>query len=284
MSNGIKYILLSTLALSIMNIFAKLLAHLPFIEVVMFRGFFSLFACYFILKKAHINIWGNNKKLLIARGLFGTCGLILYFYTLQHMPLATTVTIQYLSPIFAIILSIFMLGESPKPIQFLFFLISFSGVLIIKGFDARISTDLLAWGVLSAVFSSIAYNIIRKLKDSDQPLVIVFYFPLITIPLVTPYTIYVWKSPIGIDWLYLFIVSATTHMAQYYMTKAYQAEEISKVANLNYLGTVYALFTGYFLFGESFTFSTIIGIFFVILGAILSSTYKSKKPDALVEL
>ncbi len=276
MPDGIRYILLSTFALAIMNIFAKLLAHLPFIEVVMFRGFFSLVACYYILKRRKINLWGNNKKLLIARGLFGTCGLVLYFYTLQEMPLATVVTLQYLSPIFSTILSIFMLGETAKPIQFLFLLISFSGVLIMKGFDSNISYFLLFIGVLSAAFSSIAYNIIRKLKDSDNPLVIVFYFPLITIPIVTPYVIYSWEMPHGIDWIYLFIVSATTHLAQYYMTKAYQAEKLSKVANLNYIGTIYALLSGYFLFNESFSIWSIIGIFFVVLGAILSSFYKEK--------
>ncbi|RZL33542.1 MAG: EamA family transporter, partial [Pedobacter sp.] len=251
MTKGIQYILLSTFAMSVMNIFAKKLAHLPFVEVVMFRGVFSLFVCYIALRKQNINIWGNNKKLLIARGAFGTVGLIMYFYTLQYMPLATAVTVQYLSPIFSTILSIFMLGETPKPVQFIFFLISFAGILIMKGFDARISTELLLIGVGSAIVSSIAYNIIRKLKDSDHPLVIVFYFPLITIPLVLPYNLYHWQTPIGIDWFYIFMVSSTTHLAQYYMTKAYQAEKLSKVANLNYLGTIYALVFGYFLFNES---------------------------------
>lgn len=273
-SQGVKYILLSTFFFSIMNVFVKKLSHLPSSEVSLFRSILPLIITFIMLKKAKINPWGNNKPLLIARGLFGTGGLLLYFYTLQKIPLANAVTIQYLSPIFSTLIATFIFKESTKPIQFFFFIISFSGILVIKSFDTSIPIDILALGIMSAFFSAIAYNIIRKLKDYDDPLVTVFYFTLVTVPLVGPYVLMNWVMPNPIDWLYILIVGIATQNAQVYMTKAYQSEKMAKVANLNYIGTIYAIFFGYFLFNESITISSLLGIFLIIIGSILSTIYK----------
>ena len=68
-----------------------------------------------------IYVFGNNKGLLVVRGVVGSIGLITFFYTLQNIPLASAVTIQYLSPIFTTILGIFLVKEKVKPIQFVFF-------------------------------------------------------------------------------------------------------------------------------------------------------------------
>src|SRR5690606_22844205 len=45
-----------------------------------------------------VPIFGNDKPTLILRGIAGCLGLIGSFYTLQHIPLATAVTLNYLSP------------------------------------------------------------------------------------------------------------------------------------------------------------------------------------------
>ncbi|MFN8577792.1 MAG: DMT family transporter [Candidatus Sericytochromatia bacterium] len=276
MSVGVKYILLSTFYFSIMNVFVKKLSHLPSSEITLFRSLLPLIFSYVMIKRAKINPWGNNKKLLFLRGLFGTGGLILYFYTLHNMPLANAVTLQYLSPIFATLIAGFVFKEKVNTIQLFFFLISFSGILVIKGFDTNISYQLLLIGIFSALCSGIAYNIIRKLKDHDEAIVTLFYFTLVTVPLVLPYVIFHWVTPNLFDWIYILIIGITTQVAQIYMTKAYQADKISKVANLNYIGAIYAITFGYLFFDEKLTMQSFIGILLIIFGSILSTRYKEK--------
>ncbi|EPR67799.1 Permease of the drug/metabolite transporter (DMT) superfamily [Cyclobacterium qasimii M12-11B] len=159
-----------------MNVAVKTLPHIPAIEIILFRSVFSFIASYLILKRKAVPVFGNNKKLLVIRGVVGSVGLITFFYTLQHIPLASAVTIQYLGPIFTSILGIFIVKEKVKPKQFLFFAIAFSGVIMIEGFDPRIDSLFLAIGITSALFSGLAYNVIRKLKNTEHPLVIVFTF------------------------------------------------------------------------------------------------------------
>ena len=81
--------------------------------------------------------------------------------------------------------------------------------------------------MLSSVFSGVAYTIVRKLNTQEHPLVIIFYFPLVTLPVVGIYSMFNWVQPEGWDWALLLLVGLLTQLGQYYMTMSYQTEEIS---------------------------------------------------------
>lgn len=274
LSKGVKYVLLSSLFFSMMNISVKFLTHIPSHELVFFRSIISLFICYVSLKKLKLSPWGNNKPILILRGIFGTIALLMYFYTIQNIPLATAITLQYLAPIFTIILAGFILKEKTNKVQWIFFGLSFSGVILIKGVSADLDLSMLSIGVVAAIFSGLAYNMVRKLKDFDHPLVVIFYFPLISLPTIGFYTLTHFVVPHGIDWLGIISLGIFTQLGQIYMTKAYQSEEFSKISNFNYLGIVYALSYGFFIFDEHITLLALAGICLIILGVILGAKYK----------
>ncbi len=154
---GLRYMLIATVFFSFMNVTVKLVPHIPAIEIVFFRSIVSFAISYLLLKGKSIPVFGNNKKLLISRGITGAIALILYFTTLQNIPLASAVTLQYLSPIFTTLLGIYLVKEKIKPLQLFFFVISFGGILMIEGFDPRLSLFYLLIGVSSAFFSGISY-------------------------------------------------------------------------------------------------------------------------------
>ncbi|MFT2010936.1 DMT family transporter [Pontibacter sp. 13R65] len=276
-SKGVRYMLLSTLFFSLMNVCVKSLAHIPAAEVILFRSIVSLVMSYVVLRKARVPVLGSNYKWLIARGATGAAALLLFFNTLQNIPLATAATVQYMSPIFTAILGIFLVKEQVKPWQWVFFLLSFAGILVINGVEVNVDSFYLWIGVLSSVFSGLAYTIIRKINTQEHPLVIMFYFPLVSLPVVGVYCMFRWVNPVGWDWLMLLLVGILTQLGQYYMTMSYQAEEISKVANLNYIGMLYALVLGYILFDEQFSLLTYWGMALVLLGVILNIRYKSRQ-------
>ncbi len=271
---SIQYMLLATVFFALMNVSVKYVSHLPAVQIIFFRSIITFILSLSYLKAAKINPLGNNKKLLLLRGGAGAVSLTLYFITLQEIPLATAVTIQYLSPIFTTILGIFIVKEKVKPIQWLFFAMAFGGVLIIEGFDPRMSLFYLFLGITSALFSGIAYNVIRKLNTTENPMVIVFYFPLVTTPFALIYCLFNWVQPVGWDWLVLLFVGVMTQFAQFFMTKAYQSANLSKISTINYIGIIYALGFGFFLFGESFNFMTYIGMALVLTGVVLNVTKK----------
>jgi len=274
LSRGIWFMLTATLFFSMMNVAVKLLPHIPAVEIVFFRSLVSLILSLGFLKSAKIHIWGKNKKLLILRGASGAMALILYFRLIQDIPLASATTILFLSPVFATILGIFFVDEKVKPLQWFFFLVSFAGIIMIKGFDPRIGIIYLLMGFSSSFFSGIAFNCIRKLNTSEHPLVIILYFPLVTLPITGIWSFFNWVTPAGLDWFILLMVGVLTQIAQYFMTRAFQQEEISKIASLRYLGIIYALIFGYLIFDEHFNVMVYSGMALTILGVVLNIWYK----------
>jgi len=266
--------LFATLFFSLMNVAVKLLPHIPAVEVVFFRSLVSLVLSLGFLKAAKIHIWGKNYKLLILRGASGAMALILYFRLIQEIPLASATTILFLSPVFASILGIFFVKEEVRPVQWVFFIISFIGIVMVKGFDARIGLIYLLMGFSSSLFSGIAFNCIRKLNTSEHPFVIILYFPLVTLPITGIWTFFDWVTPTGIDWLILLMVGVLTQIAQYFMTRSFQNEEISKVASLRYLGIIYALIFGYLFFDENYTILVYAGMALTIFGVVLNIWFK----------
>lgn len=275
--------LASTFFFALMNVCIKKVGHLPAMEIVFFRCLLSLLICLVILQQKNIPWQGSNRKLLLARGIFGTIALYTFFITLSNMPLGTAVTIQYMSPIFTTIVAIFLLGEKVKYLQWLFFAISFAGVIIIKGFDNRISLSMLAIGITSAIASAFAYNMVRSLKEKEHPIVVVLHFQIIGTLAGLLFTLFIWKLPVGMDWFYLILIGIFTQLGQENLTKALQLEKIANVSILNYLGVIYALLFGFMFFSEHYGVAALSGILLVLAGVVLNYLYMRPQINTPVE-
>jgi drug/metabolite transporter (DMT)-like permease len=276
MSKGVGYMLISTFAFSLMQLCVKFLPHLPAHELILFRSLVSLVLSLGFLIPRRISPWGNNRKLLVMRGVFGMLALSMFFVTLQEMPLATAVTIQYLSPVFTSIIAIFALSERMRPRKWVFITIAFAGVVMLKGFDERVSTFYFMVGIVSSALAGAAYNCIRMLRGTDHPVVVVFYFPLIATPVMAVMSYFDWVMPLGMDWVWLLLLGIFTQVGQVYMSKALQAENANIVTSMKYLGGVYALLYGYFLFDETYGVMSLIGLGMVLMGVLLNVLLKGK--------
>jgi len=268
---------MSTLAFFLANVFVKQVAHIPAIEIVFFRCAVAVVLCVIGLKRANASLVGTNHMMLLLRGMFGTTALFFFFMTVQQMPLASAQTIQYLSPIFTATFAIFVLGESVKIPQWGFYAIAFSGVLLIERFDERISPLYLALGVLSAACSGMAYNLVRSLRGKEHPLTVVLHFQLVGAVVGFVGILFQWETPAGLDWLYLFLVGVFSQIGQMFLTNALQRERVAGVAIVNYTGLVYAILTGWVVFGEPQGIISLAGMALVVAGVLMSVLYGRRR-------
>jgi drug/metabolite transporter (DMT)-like permease len=263
-----------------MNIFVKMLSHLPVFELVFARSVVSLIISYVNVRRMDVSPLGKkeNRKILWLRGLFGTIGLSCFFWTLQRMPLATAVVIHYVAPLFTTLIAAVWLKEKTTWLQVLFFTLSILGIIVIEGFDARVQMFDTFIGVVGALAAAGAYNCIRILKTREKANVIIMYFPLVTLPLSALFLTLssAWVLPSGNEWFLLLLIGVLTQMAQYYLTRSYQTEKASVVSSITYIGILYSLIYGWFIFDESFNVKVILGILLVLAGVLLNVFYKKK--------
>jgi drug/metabolite transporter (DMT)-like permease len=264
--------LIASISFAWMNACVKYIDHIPVVEIILIRALVTLIISYITLRKKGVNPWGNHHKFLIARGIFGALGLLCYFYTLQQMALANAIVIHYLSPLFTTVIALLFLKESVRIIQWISFAISISGVLMVKGFS-NVTTFDFAIGVAGAFFTGLAYNAIRNMKGKEDADVIIFYQPLIALPFIIlimlflPYQIVI---PNALDWVFLIGTGIFTQIGQYYITRAYQADSAARISSVSYIGIIWAVLIGKFLFDDSYPISVLTGMTIVLAGVFIN--------------
>jgi drug/metabolite transporter (DMT)-like permease len=268
-SKGILYMLLATSLIAIMQVMVKLIPNIPVEQIIFFRALISIVLTFGIIRYKGLDLKGKNLSLLVGRGFIGTASLLTFFYALHHMPLATAVTIGYISPVILGILAGLFLKDKMSPLRWLSLLGCFAGVYFIKGFDERVSGMEILVALASALFAALAHFSVRLLKE-EEPLIILFYFSAVAIPVLFPFVVTNWAGPGYKEWFLLILIGVISHFGQLFLTLALRSEKVSNLLVFYYLGIVIAITAGYVIFDEIFNIFTMLGMGLILLSVLLN--------------
>lgn len=269
------YMILATIFFVVAHSSIKFLSVLPLHQIIFVRLFFSFLFCLIYFRVYKINLLQSMTQDLVLRGVFGALGMLCYFYTLTVLPLATAVTINYLSPMFAMLFAVLVVKERPSASVWFFLILAFVGVLLTKGFDHQVSWFDFFAAVLGAMFAGAAYVFVRKAGKTSDPLLVVFALPMVAMPFsIFSFFIYDFIMPSFNELGVLILMSIFVLLAQYTMTKAYTLGEVSKVSIFNYLTIIWSLAVGYYFFEEKISRTSLFGISIIII-SLLCNEYLS---------
>lgn len=208
--------------------------------------------------------------------MFGAGSLILGFLALKVLPIGGAATLSYLAPVITAAAAIWLIGEPLKPWQWLFYALAVVGVVVAKGTVGLLSAGVLL-GVGAAVSSGLSSVFLRRAGDKVAPLVPVFYFNLVPLAIASVWMLFDLKLPHGMDWAWLLMAGLFTHVALWCVTHAFQKQQANFMAALDYLGLIYAIALGYFVFGDRVKFSVYPGVVLLLLGVGLNVWYTSRQ-------
>ena len=124
-------------------------------------------------------------------------------------------------------------------------------------------------GVVGAIFSAIAYVVIRRLGSTEHHMVVVFYFPLVTGPASLPFlALDGLVLPQGFEWLLLLGIGVAAQLGQIQITKGFKLETAGRASSVTYLQIVLAYTWGVLLFGEYPNALSIVGALLVVAGVV----------------
>ncbi|EGR1890209.1 DMT family transporter [Vibrio vulnificus] len=275
---GVRYMILSALGFALMSASVKYVSvhGIPLFEIVAARALVSLIISYLDVKRKGISVWGNNKRWLFARGAVGTMALMCVYYAVTALPLAEATILQYVHPVFTALLAVLFLKERVQPATLACIVLCLLGVftMVYPSFDASGVGELpmLSVGIalLGAFGSSIAYVIVRKLSRTEDSSVIIFYFPLVALP--------VSAMLIGDDFvvpdvaliLALILVGIFTQIGQFGLTKAMQTQTAGNASAYSYVQIVFSALLGVVLFNEVPSIWTLLGGSLIVIGALIN--------------
>ena len=114
-AKGILFIVLAAAGFSLMAVFVRLAGPLPVMQKVFFRNLVAALVAIIMLRRAGepFRIGKGNRLAVFLRSFVGMLGVIANFWAIDHLPIADSTMLNKMSPFFAILMSLFILGERP---------------------------------------------------------------------------------------------------------------------------------------------------------------------------
>ena len=275
-SPGLTYMILSAASFCFMTVFVKLAGiSMSTIQIVFIRGVFTLVATGIFIYREKIYPFGNHKRLLVARGITGTLALFLVYESLKRFPLSEATVIQYLFPIFTALVAALIISEPLNKNIIGAIMIGLFGVYTILGFpflmtESNINLYNVGIAITGSFLTGIAYVLVRQAtKVNEHPLVVMFYFPLFTVPICLPLLLSNWVHPSMKEWGFLLLIGVCTQLGQFFLTHGYKELPAAKAAPMSYVQVPFAMIMGLIFFGEAISLMFIVGSLLVFLSIII---------------
>jgi len=264
----------SAFMFSLMTLGVKHLgARLPVAELVLARSIVGLGISLGMARLAGINPWGRRQGLLALRGLLGTLALGCIFAALKRLPLAEATVLQFLYPTLTAALAWILLGESPNRRSLGALLVGWVGVMVlVRPGSGVFPVGGVLLALAGAVLTSLAYVSVRELARTESPLVIVFWFPMVSALLSLPLVLLHPVAPTGNDLLWLLAIGLFTQAGQLGLTEGLARLPAARATPIGYVQVVFASFWGWWVFGEKMGPTSLLGGGLVLVAALLSQT------------
>jgi drug/metabolite transporter (DMT)-like permease len=256
---------------------------IPIYELVFFRSLLSLMITLSIINSKKINPLGNNRPLLILRGVLGTLALVCIFFAIRTMPLSISTVIQYTYPIFISIFAGIFINEKITKNIVIALLIGWAGILIIlnpiqlSNINVEIKNISVSIAFLGSIFTALAYVTVKKLVYTEDVYVIIEYFPLVSLITLLPIVLINWVTPNWNELIWIIGIGLFTQLGQTFLTIGLKNLPASEASTINYLQVLFGSVLGILFFNEMININFLLGALLVLLGTIISTTKINKR-------
>lgn len=248
-------------------------------EIVFYRGIVGAAMIALITRASGETLRTRLPAMHAWRSLTGVSALGLWFYAIGELPLATAVTLNYMSPIWMALLLIggsVLIGASRVDARLVCtVLVGFVGVIcILQPTMERHQLWGGLMGLLSGLLAAMAYLQVTALGRAGEPEArIVFYFSVGSICGGALGTSFIsgWHAHTLHGLGVLFAVGVLATLAQLMMTRAYRIGGTLVNASLQYLGIGWSLLYGMLLFDDPITGLALLGMGLIVMAGIAAA-------------
>ncbi|CAN5415471.1 DMT family transporter [soil metagenome] len=293
------WMVLASFIFATMSVFVKIASeNFNSAELVFYRGIIGMLFMWALAHSRGVSLVTKVPGMHVWRSTVGVMSLGAWFYAIAHLPLATAMTLNYMSSVWiaAFLIGGALMAWNPSrpgsgPIAqgplVLTVLAGFAGVVMIlrptvdqqQGFAGVV-------GLLSGIGSAFAYMQVMALSKAGEPETrTVFYFAVGTViagalgMVVAGVSPFLWKPA-----LWMLPIGVLASLGQLCMTRAYSHAATLVVANLQYSGIVFSAIYGVVLFGDLMSPMSWGGMALVIASGIAATVLRERAaPDSPAE-
>jgi drug/metabolite transporter (DMT)-like permease len=266
---------------AVMGVLVKIASHkFSSAELVFYRSLVGLvfISSYVLSNKLSLKTPLIKKQM--SRSIIGFISMVMFFYAISALPLATAITLNYTSPLAMAAILTIALNEKPKKILLVSLITGFVGVtLLLKPsihYDELLAGGL---GLLSGLLAGWVYVHVAQLGRAEEPdWRTVFYFSLVcTLGGGAWMVIHQFNAITLSDTPVLAGLGTSATIAQLAMTRAYRTGNPLVVGSLAYSTVVLASVFGILLWNEMLSIDRWLAIILIISSGVMSVSASAKK-------
>ncbi len=257
--------------------------HYNAMELVAYRGLVSIVITFAWAHSLKVSLKTQLIGMHAWRGIIGAVSLLGWFYALQHLPIATAMTLNYMSSIW---IAAFLVGgallygkTNQQGALFATVLAGFGGVVMVlrPAFEAnQLWAGLI--GMMSGITAALAYLQVTALSRAGEPEArVVFYFALAAALFGLAGIVFTGFSPWSAKHaLWILPIGVLASAGQLCMTRAYASGATMLVANLQYSGIVFAAILGVIVFGDQLPLIAWTGMAVILASGIAATVLRNR--------
>lgn len=280
-TQGIVYMLCSSLCFSLMNVCVRMAGDLPAMQKSFFRNCISLAVALFLIlrERTPLTIPSGQRKHLFSRCFFGTIGVVCNFYSVDHMLLSDATMLNKMSPFFSALFAVWLLKEKATWVQILLSCTALSGcALILKPSMSGMIAPAAAVALLGGLVAGLAYAEVRVLGVHHVPKnLIILCFSAFSCLTALPFLIFDY-TPMSLSQLgFLLLAGVTATGGQFGITAAYCCAPAAEVSVYDYSQILFAALLGYVLFQQIPDGLSVLGYFVICSAAVAMTLYNNRR-------
>ncbi len=278
------WMLVAAFLFALMGVCVKFASeHYNAMELVAYRGFVSIVITFAWAHSLKVSLKTQRLGMHAWRGIIGAISLLAWFYALQHLPLATAMTLNYMSSIWIaafLVGGALLYGKAEKQgALFATVLAGFGGVVMVlrPAFEAnQLWAGLI--GMMSGITAALAYLQVTALSRAGEPEArVVFYFAVAAAVFGLLGCLFTGFSPWSAKHaLWILPIGVLASAGQLCMTRAYASGATMLVANLQYSGIVFAAVLGVIVFGDKLPLIAWTGMAVILASGIAATILRNR--------
>lgn len=255
-------------------------------ELVFYRGIVSMVFMALVMRASGTRLRTPVPMMHVWRSTVGVLSLSGWFYAIAHLPLATAMTLNYMSGVWVAAFIVgggLLYGHAQRQGPLLgTVLLGFVGVVLTL--RPTLDQNQLFGGViglLSGMGAALAYMQVTALGKVGEPEVrTVFYFSIGTVVVGAAGALFTGLTPWSqVSWTaaaWVIPVGVLASLGQWCMTRAYSHGATLVVASMQYTGIVFASIYSLALFGEFIAPIGWAGIAVIVASGVLATILRSR--------
>lgn len=277
---------------ALMNFFARLASSsTSWATVGAVRALIGALIAFAVGRLRGASLAANDRRAIFWRSLFGTGAMATTFYALSSrtLPLADTVTLLNLTPIFLAVLAPIVLRERTTLAVAVGLVISLGGVVLIlhpsfawRPADATpgpSAAATAAFAVLAAFISSIAMMMLRRVGQTESPESVAVHFSLFAATVMGVISLFDLRMPAPREMGFMVAAGVCAGFGQLALTRAYSLERAARVSGMGYLAVVASALLGGAVLGERPTLGAVGGMVLVVAGGLAVTFMREPKQE-----